>query len=137
MHFDVILIEMYNNNLSETMLNTIFYTLPSLEILSLRNCKLVTNQTILIITSSCLNIRKLDLASCDKITDIGIIAIADKYPFLEDIKLSFLHLITDISMLRLANYCNKLKSIDITACKNISKISTSVFKFQEVKVIRK
>lgn len=76
----------------------------------------VTDEGIVELVKSCVNLRTIDLTCCHLLTDYALSAIADSCKKLKCLKLESCLLITEKGFERLGTCCSLLQELDLTDC---------------------
>ncbi|XP_053742309.1 uncharacterized protein fbxl9 [Synchiropus splendidus] len=92
---------------------------PDLQHLSLGMLPKITDASLVSIARHCRSLTSLSLSHCTEISDAGLTAAAPFLHRLQHLYLSSCH-ITDRSLLVLIKHCRRLKTLDISKCKNIT-----------------
>ncbi|XP_034733951.1 F-box/LRR-repeat protein 20 isoform X2 [Etheostoma cragini] len=102
---------------------------PDLRRLSLSMLPEITDASLASVAWHCRSLTSLAISHCQRITDRGV---AQAVPYLRRLQHLYLSCnnITDRSLLLLVQHCNRLKTLDISRCKNISVTAVDLLQSQ-------
>ena len=81
-------------------------------VVSLANCRLITDAAVESLAKHCPNLRSLHLAACTKVTDAGIQALVAGCSQLTSLHLTNFPKVTDEGLQAIAESCKQLTSLD-------------------------
>jgi len=88
---------------------------------NLYSCQVITNASLVALSSHCPHIIKADFSYCRQITDEGLISFTQGCLLIEDLKLYYVDEITDLGIKAIANGCRfTLKSLNVSWCNLIT-----------------
>lgn len=109
--------------LTDASLVPVFAACSSLIAVDLNGIPEVTDDAIITLANTTTKLQGINLTKCARITDAGILALAEHSPLLRRIKLNGLVLLTDVSISAIAKKCPLLLEIDLSYCSGLTDAS--------------
>lgn len=94
-----------------------------LEVISIYDCDMIIDNSIITIVTHCTKLKSIILDSCYDITDASLVAISLHCPRIQHLHLYRNQNITDVGILSIINHCSILISIEVDSCTYLSDIS--------------
>jgi hypothetical protein len=111
---DKILTSNLSNNCLNIQLNT------KLLYINLKNCKLVSDELVIIISKECINLKEIDLWNCNNITDVSLISISCNCEELTCLNIGICKLVTNHGVCSIIKNCMNLNELYLYKCFNIT-----------------
>ena len=89
-------------------------------VVSLAQCKLITDAAVQSLAKYCVNLRSLDLFCCFKVTDVGLEAVAKGCPQITSLSLGWCSEVTDVGLEAVAKGCAQITSLDLRRCSKVT-----------------
>lgn len=106
----------YSNNITDHSIIVISETALQLRKLEISQSKLITDSAIITLTKKCHHISEIKLVNCTKLSDVSINGIADNCQYLEVLKITNSNLITSSSIYHVYNKCKSLQVLTVIDC---------------------
>ena len=106
----------YSNNITDHSIIVISETALQLRKIEISQSKLITDSAIITLTKKCHYISEIKLVNCTKLSDVSINGIADNCQYLEVLKITNNNLITSSSIYHVYSKCKSLQVLTVIDC---------------------
>eukprot|EP01046_Picozoa_sp_COSAG06_P033473 COSAG06_NODE_3419_length_5371_cov_12.650640_2_plen_578_part_00 len=91
-------------------------------VVSLAECRLITDAAVQSLAKYCLNLRSLNLWGCSKVTNAGLQAVAKGCPQITSLNLAGCSEVTDVGLQAVAKGCAQITSLDLFGCDKVTDV---------------